>query len=68
MLLNIQNKVENISIQPEIEVPVGQKPHFVVPFPRDPDFISRPEIQSWIREQYFGTSTRIAIIGIGGMG
>lgn len=68
MLLKIQDKVEKLSIQPEVEVPVGHKPHFVVPFPRDPDFICRPDIQTWIREQYLGLLSRMAIIGIGGMG
>ena len=68
ILLNIEKKIEQVSIQPQIEVPVGEKPHFLVPFPKDVDFISRPEIQSWIREQYAGTRSRLALIGIGGIG
>lgn len=68
MLLKIQDKMEEISIRPEIELPVGQMPHFVLPFPRDADFISRPEIQSWIRDQYESTKYRAAIVGIGGIG
>lgn len=68
ILLSIERKIEQISIQPKIDVAVGEKPHFIVPFPKDEDFIPRPEIQTWIRQQYASARSRMALIGIGGIG
>ncbi|KAK3192040.1 hypothetical protein K4F52_002085 [Lecanicillium sp. MT-2017a] len=50
------------------DISIAMKPHFIVPFPRDSDFITRPMIQSWVREQLGGTASRIALTGMGGFG
>ncbi|KAJ2998342.1 hypothetical protein NUW58_g359 [Xylaria curta] len=43
-------------------------PSSTVPFNRDPDFVERPEILTWIAEKCDGPATRAALIGIGGIG
>ncbi|KAJ0358883.1 hypothetical protein COL26b_014447 [Colletotrichum chrysophilum] len=45
-----------------------RNPHFVVPFPSDPDFVNRPDIWTWIEEQYAGPNSRFALVGMGGFG
>ncbi|KAI3326475.1 hypothetical protein HD806DRAFT_408973 [Xylariaceae sp. AK1471] len=44
------------------------EPFSTVPFTRDPNFVDRPEILAWINEKCDGPATRVALIGIGGIG
>jgi len=44
------------------------EPFSTVPFARDPNFVDRPEILEWINEKCDGPATRVALIGIGGIG
>lgn len=46
----------------------AQKSHFVLPFPRDRNYVERSAVQTWLEEQYAGPSQRIALIGLGGFG
>jgi hypothetical protein len=45
------------------------KPLFIVPFPRDPDFVDRPVLGGWLEEQYNASpARRLALVGMGGFG
>ncbi|KAI8663500.1 hypothetical protein NCS57_00951200 [Fusarium keratoplasticum] len=68
ILLDIQQKFEGVSLQPRTDKPIARKPCFCVPFDRDPDFVDRPDILTWLREQYTGSAGRIALVGMGGFG
>ncbi|KAF4417377.1 Kinesin light chain [Colletotrichum fructicola] len=59
-LVEQRGKTEDLSI--------ARKPHFVVPFPSDPDFVNRSDIWTWIQEQYAGPGSRFALMGMGGFG
>lgn len=43
-------------------------PLSTVPFPRDPDFVSRDKLLHSIREKNSVPGSRIALIGLGGVG
>ncbi|OTB04378.1 hypothetical protein M426DRAFT_11524 [Hypoxylon sp. CI-4A] len=45
-----------------------EQPFSTVPFSRDPNFIDRPEILEWLHKKCDEQSTRVALIGIGGIG
>lgn len=60
--------MESLSLQPSEDTSISRMPHFIVPFPRDPDFIERPAIQSWVRQQHAGLFSRMALVGLGGFG
>jgi hypothetical protein len=47
---------------------VPTNPYSTLPFGIDPDFVNRPDIISWIREKLDGTTSRIALVGLGGVG
>ncbi|KAF6844296.1 kinesin light chain protein [Colletotrichum musicola] len=47
---------------------IARNPHFVVPFPSDPDFVNRSDIWIWIEERYVGPESRFALVGMGGFG
>jgi hypothetical protein len=48
---------------------VDVKPHFMIPFPRDPDFVDRPVLRGWLEEQYNASpARRLALVGMGGFG
>ncbi|EJP61423.1 vegetative incompatibility protein HET-E-1 [Beauveria bassiana ARSEF 2860] len=68
MLLHIKNGVDNFPAPTEEDVSIAKKPHFVVPFPQDPDFVPRPAVQAQIRKQLSGKASRLALIGMGGFG
>ncbi|KAI8674483.1 hypothetical protein NCS57_00346200 [Fusarium keratoplasticum] len=68
ILLNIQQKFEGVSLQPRKDKPIARKPYFCVPFDRDPDFIDRPDILTWLEGQYTGSASRMALVGMGGFG
>ncbi|KAJ4167392.1 hypothetical protein NW754_011207 [Fusarium falciforme] len=63
ILLDIRQKFEGVSLQP-----MTRNPCFSVPFDRDPDFVDRPDIMTWLREQYTGSAGRMALVGMGGFG
>ncbi|KAF6788995.1 Kinesin light chain 5 [Colletotrichum sojae] len=54
------NKAEDLS--------VARSPHFVVPFPSNPDFVDRSDIWTWMESQYAGPASRFALTGLGGFG
>ncbi|KAJ4161659.1 uncharacterized protein LMH87_007685 [Akanthomyces muscarius] len=68
LLLHIKNGVDNFPAQTDEDISIAKKPHFLIPFPRDPDFIPRPAVQVQIREQLTGKASRLALIGMGGFG
>lgn len=69
LLLNINERIENLSLQSAENGSMDRKPHFMIPFPRDPDFVDRPVLREWLEEQYNANPTRrIALIGMGGFG
>ncbi|KAI8710369.1 hypothetical protein NCS52_01581900 [Fusarium sp. LHS14.1] len=68
ILLDIQQKFEGVSLQPRRDKSIARKPCFSVPFDRDPDFVDRPDILTWLREQYTGSAGRMALVGMGGFG
>ncbi|KAH7125055.1 hypothetical protein B0J13DRAFT_598998 [Dactylonectria estremocensis] len=68
LLLDIRQRIEGVSLQPEEDVSIARKPCFILPFERDPDFVDRPDIMAWIKEQYTGPVGRMALVGMGGFG
>ncbi|KAH6986840.1 hypothetical protein EDB80DRAFT_655789 [Ilyonectria destructans] len=68
LLLDIRQRIEVVSLQPEEHVSIARKPCFSLPFERDPDFVDRPDIIAWIKEQYTGPVGRMALVGMGGFG
>ncbi|KEY74865.1 hypothetical protein S7711_09809 [Stachybotrys chartarum IBT 7711] len=64
LLLSINERIDGLAIQAKEDVSTARQPHFVVPFPRDPDFVERPAIQSWIQEQYSSPASRMALVAI----
>ncbi|KAM3542718.1 hypothetical protein ARSEF1564_004378 [Beauveria bassiana] len=67
LLLHIKSGVDGVSAMSE-DVSIARQPRFFVPFPRDPDFVPRPAIQTQIHEQLAGKSSRQALFGMGGFG
>jgi hypothetical protein len=39
-----------------------------IPFLPDPDFIERPDIAAWLRDKCSRSGSRVALIGLGGIG
>ncbi|KAJ6781734.1 hypothetical protein PWT90_05231 [Aphanocladium album] len=68
LLLHIKSGVDRIPAAAGEDATTAKKPHFVVPFSRDPNFVSRPAIQTRIHELFQGDTTRFALIGMGGFG
>ncbi|KAF4436977.1 hypothetical protein FACUT_6014 [Fusarium acutatum] len=68
ILLDIQQKFDSVSLQPCGDRPIAHIPCFNVPFDRDPDFVDRPDITTWLQSQYTGSASRIALVGMGGFG
>ncbi|KAH7115661.1 hypothetical protein EDB81DRAFT_862240 [Dactylonectria macrodidyma] len=68
ILLDIQQRIEGVSLQPEEDVSIVRKPCFNLPFERDPDFVDRPNIMAWMGEQHTGPVGRMALVGMGGFG
>jgi hypothetical protein len=44
------------------------EPFSTVSFAPDPDFVDRPDIMTWIRENCAGPGARAALVGLGGVG
>lgn len=68
LLLHIKDGVDNFLALTDEDISVAKKPHFLVPFPQDPDFVPRPAIQAQISEQLAGQASRLALFGMGGFG
>ncbi|RYP61640.1 hypothetical protein DL771_010059 [Monosporascus sp. 5C6A] len=68
LLLDIRQGIEGVSLQLEGSTSITRKPCFGVPFDRDPDFVDRPDVMAWIKEQYTGSAGRMALVGMGGFG
>ncbi|KXX76569.1 Regulatory protein AfsR [Madurella mycetomatis] len=47
---------------------VPRKFEWLVPFPPDPDFVDQPEISKWLREKSQVPGTRVALVGLSGIG
>lgn len=60
--------MESVALQPQDTAPTIHKPCFSVPFDRDPDFVNRPTIMTWLNERYTDSGDRIALVGMGGFG
>ena len=67
-LVAIQQSVESMRFQGTEDPSVACKPHLMVPFPPDSDFVHRPDIWTWITENYDGPANRLALVGMGGFG
>ncbi|KAH7144249.1 hypothetical protein B0J13DRAFT_554855 [Dactylonectria estremocensis] len=68
LLLDIGQRMKDISLQPEKDASMASKPYLSMPFQPDPDFIDRPEIITWMKEHYRDPSGRMALLGMGGFG
>ncbi|KAK2469400.1 hypothetical protein H9L39_19117 [Fusarium oxysporum f. sp. albedinis] len=68
ILLDIQQKFDGVSLQSCRDRSIARIPCFNVPFDRDPDFVDRPDITTWLQSQYTGSASRIALVGMGGFG
>lgn len=68
ILLDVQRDLAELTARVPIDLSVTRKPHFIMPFPRDPDFVERPALQAWVKDQYDGSATRMALVGLGGFG
>ncbi|KXH46325.1 kinesin light chain protein [Colletotrichum salicis] len=68
ILFEVQLGVQKLKLGKTKDLSVACKPHFVVPFPSDPDFVDRPDIWTWIQNQYAGPENRFALVGLGRFG
>ncbi|KAM5344998.1 hypothetical protein ACJ41O_010860 [Fusarium nematophilum] len=68
LLIEIKQGVEGLSLQTQEAASTTGKPCFIMPFDRDPDFVDRPDIIAWMKEQYTGPTNRMALFGMGGFG
>ncbi len=64
---SIREKFDS-SAQASTEKPVHTQSYSIIPFDRDPDFVDRPEVSTWIREKQSSNSSPIALVGWGGLG
>ncbi|CVK85819.1 uncharacterized protein FMAN_06666 [Fusarium mangiferae] len=68
ILLDVSQRVENLSLQQQSTPSVARPPCFNVPFDRDQDFVARPDMTAWLRDKYSGSTGRMALVGMGGFG
>ncbi|KZL84224.1 kinesin light [Colletotrichum incanum] len=68
LLVDIQQGVQNLKSHKAEDLFIARNPHFVVPFPSDPDFVNRPDIWTWTEMRYAGSEKRFALVGLGGLG
>ncbi|KAF4341603.1 kinesin light chain 3 [Fusarium beomiforme] len=68
LLVDIHKEVKQLTLHPTEDPPISHKPHFMVPFTPDPDFVHRPSIEKWMQEQYSEGAQRMALVGMGGFG
>ncbi|KAJ4020366.1 hypothetical protein NW766_001845, partial [Fusarium irregulare] len=68
ILVDIHEGVKQLALQPTDDASISRKPHLMVPFTPDPDFVHRPTIEKWMQDQYRQPSRRMALVGMGGFG
>ncbi|KAI1041091.1 hypothetical protein LB505_005896 [Fusarium chuoi] len=68
ILLDVSQRVENLSLQQQSTPSVARPPCFNVPFDRDQDFVARPDMTAWLRDKYSSCTGRMALVGMGGFG
>ncbi|KAM0330742.1 hypothetical protein ACHAQA_003694 [Verticillium albo-atrum] len=68
ILLNIQEAVKQLGLQPSEDASISSKPHLMVPFPPNPSFVHRLAIEERMQKQYSEPGQRMALVGIGGFG
>lgn len=64
----MRQQMNNVSLQPGNSISTKIKPCFIVPFEQDTHFVDRPEIMEWVKKQYEGPHSRMALVGMGGFG
>ncbi|KAF6784302.1 hypothetical protein CMUS01_16622, partial [Colletotrichum musicola] len=67
-LVDLRQGVQDLKLSKVEDLSIACNPHFVVPFPSDPDFVNRSDIWTWIDERYAGPESRFALVGMGGFG
>ncbi|KAK1839854.1 Kinesin light chain 5, partial [Colletotrichum chrysophilum] len=67
-LSDLKERLQDLKLDKSEDLSVARSPHFVVPFPSDPDFVSRSDIWTWIEERHAGPESRFALVGMGGFG
>ncbi|KAF3343711.1 Putative transporter MCH4 [Verticillium dahliae VDG2] len=68
MISEIHEGVRNLASQATEDVSISRKPHHVLPFTLNPDYIHRSALWDWIRHQYTQPARRMALLGMGGFG
>ncbi|KAG4272704.1 hypothetical protein FPRO04_10446 [Fusarium proliferatum] len=68
ILLDVSQRVENLSLQQQSAASVARPPCFNVPFDRDQDFVARPDMTAWLKNKYSSSTGRMALVGMGGFG
>ncbi|KAH6989346.1 hypothetical protein BKA56DRAFT_513553 [Ilyonectria sp. MPI-CAGE-AT-0026] len=68
LLLEMRQQMNDVSLQPGNSIGTKVKPCFIMPFEQDTHFVNRPEIMQWVKEQYEGHHSRMALVGMGGFG
>ncbi|KAJ0335179.1 hypothetical protein COL154_013769 [Colletotrichum chrysophilum] len=67
-LSDLKERLQDLKLDKAEDLSVARSPHFVVPFPSDPDFVNRSDIWTWIEERHAGPESRFALVGMGGFG
>ncbi|KAK2061323.1 purine and uridine phosphorylase [Colletotrichum caudatum] len=68
LLFDLQRGVQNLNLSKAEDLSTARNPHFIVPFPSDPDFVDRPDVWAWTETRYAGSERRFALVGLGGFG
>ncbi|KAK1837700.1 Kinesin light chain 5 [Colletotrichum chrysophilum] len=68
LLVDLQRGVQDLKLGKAEDPSIARNPHFLVPFPSDPDFVDRSDIWTWMERQYAGPESRFALVGLGGFG
>ncbi|WZH46765.1 P-loop containing nucleoside triphosphate hydrolase protein [Fusarium acuminatum] len=64
----MSQKFDSVSLNPSNQRSTSRPPCFNVAFDRDTDFVHRLNITGWLKEKYTGPSSRMALVGFGGLG
>ncbi|KAH9225249.1 hypothetical protein K456DRAFT_1419334 [Colletotrichum gloeosporioides 23] len=68
LLVDLQRVVQDLKLGKAEDLSIARNPHFLIPFPSDPDFVDRSDIWTWMERQYAGPESRFALVGLGGFG
>ncbi|RBQ76957.1 hypothetical protein FVER14953_12333 [Fusarium verticillioides] len=68
ILLDVSQRVEDLSLQQQRMASASRPPCFNVPFDRDQDFVARPDMTTWLRDKFSSSTGRMALVGMGGFG